>query len=322
MKRYLLLFVPVLIAATLFNACKKDDEGQRNTVTPGAYRSLEEAVNSTAPVAKSTAMSVSSGGILVAPGGTTIIFPPNAFETLSGGKVTGSVNVTVNDWLHKGDMVFGRVLPITYYKTDPPAQGETFDKPLASAGEAFIQVTQNNQVLRVRKDQHVMVLFPQQPGGPLLSTPIGWVGRTMIGSGNTVNWLAVDTNVLLPIQYADTIALRADTLHYVQAAEQLGISGFSNFTIKLNSSVTLEKSMAVALYDGYKAIFPLPGANGGEIRVSGVPAMPMHIAVMGINQGNFYGGVVSVPSPASDSTYSVIIKAQEPATLRLHLNSL
>src|SRR5690606_21908583 len=132
-----------------------------------------------------------AGDTLFAAGGTRFIIPPNVFETLTGGKVTGSVQVTINDWLQKGDMVFGRVLPIYYYKNTPPLPNElSFEKPLLSAGEAFIQVTQNGQVLRIKRDTlistrdtFISVAFPQY-GATVPSGMTGWVGRTMIGSAN------------------------------------------------------------------------------------------------------------------------------------------
>jgi len=76
MKRSLLLLIPVLFAL-LIVSCKKD-EGEHNTVTPGSgFRSLDEAVNSTAPQPKNTSLSVSSGDTLFGPGGTKFIIPPN-----------------------------------------------------------------------------------------------------------------------------------------------------------------------------------------------------------------------------------------------------
>ena len=307
MKRSLLLLIPAL-AMTFIFSCKKDDDGQHNSVTNGSFRSLDEALYASAPVSRSTSIIVPTGGRLTAPGGTVFIFPPNAFETLTGGKVTGSVEVTIQDWLQKGDMIYGKVLPLSY------------GKPLQSAGEAYVAVTQNGVPLHVRKGVHVMVLFPQFGGNTPIMT--GWVGRTLPGGANTVNWLedttALKTNILV-----DTISLSADTLHYIQAAVPLEFgSTYSTFTVPLNSPVALESSMAVALYDGIKAVFPLPAPRDGKINAVGVPSSAMHIAVMGIAGGKFYGGIVAVPSPKSDSIYPVTIMAVEPPTFKLQLNSL
>jgi hypothetical protein len=309
MKRSFLLLIPALFAL-LIVSCKKGEEGPHNTVTPGSgFRSLDEAINSTAPKAKSTSLSVSGADTLFGPGGTKFIIPANVFETLTGGKVTGSVNITVNDWLHKGDMVFGRVLP------------NNFERLLQSGGEAFIQITQNGQILRIRKDTFVTVMFPQFGSGVTGMT--GWVGRSMIGSANTVNWIPAVPGLLTPTDIADTVSVRADTLHYIQAALPYAPPESGNYTVRLTSSVVMEQSMAVALVDGVKTIFPLPSAQNGQVNViNGPTKVPLHIAVMGINKGQFFGGIVAVDDPRSDSTYSVTLKAMEPPTLRLQLNAL
>jgi hypothetical protein len=128
MKRSVLILLPLLLAGILFS-CSKNESGL-NSVTPGKpYKSLDEALASVAPVQLSTSVIVSQGAKLIAPGGTTFYIPPNAFETMRGVKVTGSVNVSFNDWLKKGDMVFGKVLPLNY--------GETIE----TGGEAYMLVT-------------------------------------------------------------------------------------------------------------------------------------------------------------------------------------
>jgi hypothetical protein len=309
MKSSFLLIIPALLVA-LFSSCKKDD-GSHNTTTPGSYRSLDEAMLSTAPKAKSTSLIVASGDTLYSYGGTRFIIPPNVFETLNGGKVTGSVNITIQDWLKKGDMIFGRVLPLNYGAV------------LNSGGEAFIQVTQNGQVLRIRKDTFITVQFPQFGSG--LTGLTGWTGRAVIGSANTVNWLPADPTQIAPgPNTADSIAVICDTLHYIQAANPLTASTYANFTVKVTGPVELEQSMAYAMYDNIKAVFPLPSVTNGQVnavQVPLVPSVPMHIAVMGINKGQFFGGFVAVDNPQSDSTYTVKLTAQEPPTVRLQMNS-
>lgn len=308
MKSSLLLIVPALLV-TLFSSCKKDD-GTHNTTTPGSYRSLDEAMLSTAPKPKETSVIVSSGDTLFGYGGTKFIIPPNVFETLEGVKVTGSVKVLLQDWTLKGDMIFGRVLPMNYASV------------LQSGGEALIQVTQEGRVLKIRKDTFITVMFPQQMG---LSNPAGttgWTGRTMAGSANTVNWLPASSALLFPTDIPDSISVRCDTLHYVQAAIPMNTGGFANFTVRVNGPVGLEQSLAYAMYDNVKAAFPLPSVTNGVISAVQVPKAPIHIAVMGINKGQFFGGILAVPDPRSDSTYTVDVKAMEPPTLRLQMNIL
>jgi len=307
MKRSI-LYLSVVLFAGFFSSCKQSDNGQLNSVTPGGYTSLDQAVYSAAPISRSTSIIVPTGANLVAPNGTLFSFPPNAFETLTGQNVTGSVQVTFNDWLKKGDMVFGKVLPISY------------GMPLLSGGEAYVQVTQNGQVLRLHPGTFISVHYPQF--GATNPSFNGYIGNNLLGSDNTVNWLSVDTNYILPVAAGDTVFARCDTMGYVQIAVPFTSTGNSNFTVTLNAPVTMEQTMAVALYDAGKAIYPLEAATNGVVHAISVPQAPMHLAVMGINSGNFYGGIVAIPTPASDSNYTVILKEIQPMNFRLQLNGL
>lgn len=306
MKRSLLILVPLLITGLLFS-CSKNNSGL-SSVTPGTpYQSLDEALASVAPVALSTTVIVSQGAKLIAPGGTTFYIPPNAFQTLRGAKVTGSVNVTFNDWLKKGDMIFGKVLPLHY--------GETIE----SGGEAYLYVSQNGEAVRLKKDIHVNVNFPQFGAtGPAFT---GWVGRDFLGSANIVNWLE-DTAKLHTAIVGDTVQLIADTLHYISIATPNIYSSSNSFTITMDAPVELQQSMAVAMFDGKKVLFPIPSAQNGIFYATKVPEGDIHVTVMGVNSGEFYGGILAIPNPGTDSTYKVVVKKMAPATLKLQLNAL
>ena len=304
MKRSFLLLPAVL--AILGLSCTKGDEGVHTTVTPGSYRTLNEALSSIAPLSRTVSLGVASGGSVYGTGGTRFYFPPNVFETFSVKFVTGSVQVTVNDWLLKGDMVFGKVLPLTYGKL------------MRSSGEGYVSVTQDGAPIRIRKGMRIMVNFPQF--GANNPTLTGWVGRTVDGSANTINWLEVDTNTIKVVSFADSVSVRADTIGYLQAGTPF-TGPNANFTVRLTAPVTLENTAVVALYDGTRSVFPLPSVQNGQVSAVSVPSSAIHVAVMGINTGQFYGGVVAIPNPQTDSIYTVIIKQVEPPTFKLLLNT-
>lgn len=309
MKSYLFLLLPVL-ALSLFS-CKRNDGGEGTTVTPGTgYRTLEEALVSAAPKMRTTGLVVAKGDTVYCAGGTRIMIPPNAFETLTGGRVTGSVNISYQDWILKGDMVYGHVLPITY------------GTPLATSGQAFLSATQNGVPLRVSKDTEVVFQFPQflmpQP-----SAQFGWTGRTLASATNIVNWLPLgDKGKLRPVLLSDSVNLIADTLGYVAASGEFTSPERITFNVRVNSPAQLESSLAVALYTGIRSVYPLPYVSNGRILATGIPQAPMHIAVMGINKGVFYGGIVAVPNPGADSTYQVNLLSTDPAKFRLDMNAL
>lgn len=309
MKRYLLLLVPVL-ALSMF-ACKRDDDGEGgNTVTPGSgFRTLEEALVSAAPKMLSTGMSISAGDTLYCGGGTCIMIPPNGFETLNGVRAVGSANISYQDWNRKGDMVYGHILPLQD------------GRPLVTIGQAFLSVTQNGQALRVSKDTELVFQFPLNGAAP--GAIAGYTGRTKASATDIVNWfpLAPDGK-LRPLILPDSINLIADTIGYVAVSEPIVGLPALNFSVLVNSPVPLESSLAVALYDGMRAVYPLPFVSNSRINARNIPGAPMHIAVMGINKGVFYAGLTTVSAPASDSSYTVKLISTDPANFRLTMNAL
>jgi hypothetical protein len=307
MKRSLLLLLPALALAFVFS-CKRSNDGL-NTVVPGGYPSLDDIFARTAPPATTLSFKVSSGADFYSAGGTRIWFPRDAFQTYSGGIVTGSVDVKVTDWVQKGDMVFGKVLPI--------ADNEA----LATSGQLYIEVTQNGKPVRLRKGYYGIILFPQY--GLMGSSDELYLGRKIIGSVNTVNWYTTDTAGRFDYtSLADTVAMRTDSLYYIAASHPLPNSGYNNFTVRVNTPVEMEQTLAVALYDKIKAVYPVSSAINNEIHAQHIPAGDIHLAVMGINKGVFYGGITAIPSPGTDSVYSVEMTSTDPQDFRLKLNAL
>jgi hypothetical protein len=308
MKSYTLLLIPVILSVLLFS-CKKQDDGEHNTVTQGGYTSLTDVYNKVAPKPTTVSVSVATGGDLFSPRGTRFQIPRNCFETQTGVKVNGSVQITFNDWLLKGDMTFGKILPTS------------FDTPLNCAGEAYIHATQNGEPLRLRQGFRIQINFPQF-NNPV-SGAIGYVGDpTLQGSQNIVNWLVVDTNTIKTDLIGDSVVIYSTALEYLSAAVPTGAPRDQSYIIRLNSPVTLENTMAVGLYDGFKTVLGIPSAINGEIHAIGYPGTHTHVAVMGIKSGVFYGGIVDISNPMSDSTYTVIIKQIEPPILKIQMNSL
>ncbi|MBS1645460.1 MAG: hypothetical protein JST36_10515 [Bacteroidetes bacterium] len=307
MKRSALFLLPLLLFGMLFSCSKSDSNNSVKIGKP--YQHLDEALASVAPVALSTTVIVSQGAQLVAPGGTRFYIPPNAFETMTGGKVTGSVNVTINDWLKKGDMIYGKVLPLNYGKV------------LQSGGEAYLMVTQNGTPVRVKSNLHIAINIPQFGGSDPGFT--GWRGLDFLGSANNVNWVE-DTANLHQASIGDTIQVVADTLPYVALAMPGIYTETHDFSVTMTTpgNVILEQTMGVALYDNMKMLFPIPSAQNGVFKATQVPEGAIHMAVMGVYAGEFYGGILEIPSPGTDSSYNVTVNKLAPATFKLQLNAL
>lgn len=305
MKRSLLLIVPFVVAA-FASSCNKEG-GALNTVTPGGYSSLDDIFAATALPPVTQSIKVSSGGEIISSGGARVLFPANAFQTYSGTIVTGSVDVTVQDWIKKGDMVFGRVLPVSN------------NEALSTSGQAYIEVTQKGVPVRLRKGFRVAVKFPQF--NLLSNNDSLYLGRKVAGSVNTVNWYSKDTGGgSFPL--GDTVVLTSDSLRYIASSHFLLPSENKNFSLRVNAPVVLEQTLAVALIDGVRSVYPVASAINNNIYAQHMPNMPMHVAVMGINKGVFYAGIADVPAPQNDSTWQVTLKQVAPQAFRLQLNSL
>jgi hypothetical protein len=305
MKRSLLLIVPFMAVALMFS-CKKE-EGSHNTVTPGGYKSMDDLFAATAHTPTTQSIKVSTGGEIISKGGTHILFPPNAFQSYNGAIITGSVDVKVNDWVRKGDMVFGKVLPVSN------------NQALTTSGQAYIEATQNGVPVRLRKGYRVILKFPQlnvfSTGDSL------YLGRAVAGSVNTVNWYTNDTGGVSNV-VADTAYLTSDSLRYIASSHYLNPSDHANFTVRVDAPISLEQTVAVALLDGVRCVYPVSSAINNTIWAEHIPAMPLRVAVMGITKGVFYGGIVQVENPKTDSVWTVTMKEVAPQNFRLQMNAL
>lgn len=88
--------------------------------------------------------------------GTIITFSANSFETMTGGPVTGNVQVELIEIFNKKDMILMNV----------PTMGNTATgtAPLISGGEFRIKVRQNGQELRLKSGMSYTVIAPAANG--------------------------------------------------------------------------------------------------------------------------------------------------------------
>ena len=313
MKRSLLLFIPAIIALLVFS-CKKDNTNL-NTVTPPLYASLDDVFARTAPLATTQSIVVSTGGEVISKGGTHIIFPRDAFQSFSGTIITGSVDVKVYDWVKKGDMIFGKVLPVSN------------NEALNTSGQAYIEVTQNGIPVRLRKGVYARVAFPTyKPNHQANSGDNVYLGQKITGSVNTVNWWGTDPVATVDYSTTDTTAVLTDSFRYIAASHTLPSSGYSNFTVRISAPVQLEQTLAVAILTdtsyGIKSVYPVASAINNSISAQHIPTQMQYFVVMGINKGVFYGGTKLILQPATDSIYQVTVQQVDPQAFRLDLNAL
>jgi len=294
------LFIIAGFGLLAFTSCKKGD-GQ-NTAVNGPYTSLSDVYGKLAPTPKTTSISVSSGGTVTASGGTRYVFPPNAFVTSTGASVTGSVQVVVNDWLNRADMIFGKVIPIS--------NGNS----LESGGQAYVSVTQNGQEVFMKPGSRYEMKLPQF--GKTVSGMDLFRGKEVIDATNTVQWRALDSNFGGYLVYnGDTISMFSDSMGYYNADRFMSSPNYQSFTVNA-SDASIQSMTAFALYDNVRGMwsFTMPSAEH-------IPNIPVHIVVMGIKNGDFYGGILGI-TPQTGQTYTVPMAKVDVLSFRQQINQL
>jgi hypothetical protein len=298
-------------------SCKRNDSTSLTNVTPGGYATLDEIFAKTGLPVTTQSIAVSTGGTIWGKGGAILLIPRDAFQTYSGSIVTGSVDIKFYDWIRKGDMVFSKVLPVSN------------NEALHTSGEFYVEATQNGKPVRLRAgSKYKAGLIIPQYGLMAFAGDLLYIGQKVAGSVNTVNWYGTDTAGLIGAYgSADTVGMLTDSLNYFAASHPIPNGGYNNFTVRMNlpPGIELEQTLCVALFDNMRTVYPVSSAVNNMIYAQHIPAGPIHLAVMGVNKGNFYAGIAPINKPgqpATDSVYSIDIKAVPAQDFRLQMNAL
>lgn len=249
--------------------------------------------------------------------GTRYLFWGNSIVTSTGEPVSGSIDISVAEYLNKGDMIFSKMLPISN------------NEPLASGGEINVVATQNGQRLKMKAGYSYEVYIPEE------TTALGYMrlffGAPAVDTTNTVvNWVVADTVKLqtrgaFPFS-ADTLAILSDSLIKCNADRFLSSPNYQTFTVTIKGVSVPESAyiFAYALYDNFKGVWPLNN-NFEQIKSviseHHVPDIPVHFAIFGFIDGEFYGGITAA-TPKEGENYEVNLKAADAAAFKAELNSL
>lgn len=184
-------FILILFAGGLFlNACQKDidifvpDPGQlsgpdtswQNTVTATMPVSILKNNLSQEPVYLDSIIVNANIATVTTPFGIQVNFPPNCCATTIGQPVTGRVQVEIMVIKKKGDMIRLNK-PSTYN-----------DSLLITAGEIFIQLKKDGQVLQLAPNVRINIRYSDLPINPQMKFFIGDETNTQ-----HFNWLPTPT---------------------------------------------------------------------------------------------------------------------------------
>lgn len=299
-----------LLPVLFFAACSKQDDTPQNYIVSGPYANIAQVMTGSAPKAITAAVSITSGGSVRAQGGTRVQIPANAFVDARGMALTGAVDVAVTDWLRRGDMIFGNVLPISN------------GLPLISGGQMHIAVTQDGKPVFLRPGKLFEVKLPQF-GAPVPGMTL-FTGRAAVGGGNQVQWFPADSGAANIIYGTDTLSFFADTVGYYNADMFMTNPNYQTFTVDLRSDDTGSyKSMTVvALYQQVRALWPLNvTSEPGRYREDHIPDVPVHLVAYGVRNGYFYSGYTTV-TPKTGNSYMIKVQKSEPPAFKQLLNGL
>ena len=141
------VFLATLLSAALLVGCKKDDDQPATPAvptTPAANAMLAIFHQHVEDATQLFTVNAAAGGVVSGQDGVTMVFPPNAFRTLAGATVSGSVQVELVEALTVGDMLW------LNKRTVGNDNGQL--RPLVSGGQYYVNVTQGGQQLRLAEN--------------------------------------------------------------------------------------------------------------------------------------------------------------------------
>lgn len=307
--------VPVILLSLIgFGSCTKT---ARPTAEPTPIDSttfytysMSSIYNSLKNVPKIVNFDPSLGGTIVGNSGTVYTFPANAFQTATGGTVTGTISLSLTEYIEKGDMIFSRVLP--YSNGDP----------LISGGELSVQATQSGSKLFIRPGFTFTAAIPQR--GVISNNMLEFYGETMNNSTNPVNW-TTGLGLGTASTFGDTVTINSDSAGYISAGKFFTSPNYQAITLSVNG-VTFDDSdhvQAYAVYDNYRAVYPLASRYHQKFTDTHVASFPLHFVVYTVYHGDFYAGIsTNSVTPLNGGGYSVTLTKQNPITFLHTVNNM
>lgn len=177
MKTIFKFVIPVCTLLLLsFAGCKKENTSAKDAATFQA--GLQEIINNNQPLKTTTSVTVSYGASIIG-NNTRFLFQPNAFTDEAGNIVTGNVDVQIQEFYKKSQMILAN-------KTTMASDGL-----LESRGEVYVNATQNGRPLRIRSG-YAKIQFEATD----YNKPMKLFAGTVSATTNDVTWTV---NSVVPV---------------------------------------------------------------------------------------------------------------------------
>jgi hypothetical protein len=298
-------------------SCKKQEDTTGNVIPSNfkTYSSMDDIFTSLSLQPKVMTMLADSGGSFYGSSGTRYIFLPGSFQDAGGVAVTGNVQVSVTEYLKKGDMIFSGILPVSD------------GVPIISGGEISVKVTKGGSEIFLKPGMYYQAKIPQFGSKDTVMTYFtGTAGANT--NSNKVNWALVNDSTKHGIGYVvyngDTITIFSDSLKFANADRFMTNPDYQKFSVTVvatGATASAASLLTYALYDSYKGVWPLTASSGNVYSEHHVPNIPVHFVSMGLINNHFYGGVLAA-TPKTGGNYQVTLTEVKPEDFKAQINAL
>lgn len=208
MKNSHFLLALAAAACLTFTGCKKNNTDE----SPAPSSTIKDFFEKTEVKSQTFTINTDNGqSSITGDQGTIVTFPENAFTTLDGSPITGTVSIELKEIYDKSDMVL----------SDRPTTSD--GRLLLSGGEIFISATANGQELKLDSNTNILIELAQ-------TTDIDSTMGLFTGGIDSIgfNWTPVDIDSSRVVVgdsnwERDTIpCFYYDPAHYIYAISTLG----------------------------------------------------------------------------------------------------
>jgi hypothetical protein len=224
------ILIAILLLGSALSSCKKD-EVKQNTETGNIANALSQFKSTP----QSFTLSAINGGTVTGAEGLTLTFPANAFVTLGGAAVTGSVSISLTEINTKGKMVLNNA-PTT-------SQG----KFLKSGGEFLIEAEQGGSKLKLAPGKRVFAYKAVNNGDGAMGF---FTGKTE--ADGSLDWTEEGQGQQVAVK--DTFNGSNGVSGYAYNLDSLGWSNFDRFYGNANNT-TFKVQTPVEYVDSNTAVY-------------------------------------------------------------------
>lgn len=209
--------------------------------------------------------------------GNEVIFPDNAFVTLSGIPVSGDVTIEIKEIATPAEMILNNMPTISN------------GLPLTSGGEFFVRATQNNNSLILAPGKYIRL--------NLINSSADMNGMQVFNgdtANGTVNWIAntIQNNVVTRDSMSSYSSLFADSLQWINCDRFIDEPKIS-YSVNPGNSPNIDSTVVYVSLTGRRSVMTLRETNG-FFSYDKMIASPATIISICVVNGTIYYSMIPV----------------------------